>query len=811
MRKCLLVVLYLFISWGVFAQRNVVSGVVKDSLTGEPLSQVNIWLSEQNRGTITDKEGRFSLSTNQVFDSIHVSCIGYKTQHIKVDRQKKLVILLSENVIQMNNFDFKAGENPAFAILKKVHEKMTDNNPQHYSSYKCKYYSKSIFSSDVIIDSLTNAAFLDTLNRVTEEDLKLYALLSKQHLFMMESVIEKIHKRIDKNYEKILASKISGFSDPIMHLLTTEMHSFSFYDQHIIILGKPFENPLFDKRFQHYNFYLEDSTITGNDTIYTISFQPKPHFKFKAISGSMQITSDHWAVKNIMLSPIYDGKMINIVIEQNYQKIDNEYWFPSKNNVKISINVDIMSSYPLTGYFSSTYYDIEIGTKIKNNIFIGGGLYTDDIPNKKTCDNDSILTLYRTDSITAKEEQTYLVWDTISQELKLEKMTYAIRAISSGHVPIWIFDLDVPRILAINKHEGCRLGFGLHTNSRMLTWMTVGGFIGYGFKDKTWKAGMDVDFKVNRKWNTSVFAGITYDLISAGAEFDNSFSNKYSFSLKWLNNIPSVYYDNIFKSEIGISSLITRQLQATILFSYQKNKTGYNYSFLPLQTESNKRFNYSMALLRCSLKFSFSRMILTSNTFTLNEKDNYPTIEFTYTRGIKGFLKSDFAFNEYKLRIHQQIFIPYVGTFSYIIRGGLIDKPLPLSAMYAVHGSYMAFGFFDRGQFATMKANEFLSDRFISLHLSQLFLRLYTTKFSAMAPEILFNFAFGGLHHPEYHNGIDFQTMEKGYYEVGCMLHQILSIGFVNLGAGVYYRCGAYSHDRISDNFSFRLSFTIGK
>ena len=108
--------------------------------------------TEQNRGTITDKEGRFSLSTNQVFDSIHVSCIGYKTQHIKVDRQKKLVILLSENVIQMNNFDFKAGENPAFAILKKVHEKMTDNNPQHYSSYKCKYYSKSIFSSDVIID-----------------------------------------------------------------------------------------------------------------------------------------------------------------------------------------------------------------------------------------------------------------------------------------------------------------------------------------------------------------------------------------------------------------------------------------------------------------------------------------------------------------------------------------------------------------------------------------------------------------------------------------------------------------------------------
>lgn len=809
MRRLFVVILFIFsnISF-IFGQKYVLSGKVQDEETSKGIEYVHIRLSDTYYGTITDKNGNFTLVANKPIDEITISCVGYKQKQYPTNGKKKITITLQKDVIQLKDYVFRAGENPAHRIIKNVYENIDNNSPESYSSYKCRYYSKSFFSSDVINDSLTNLAFLDTTTQKTEEDLGLFAFLSRQHIFLMESVIERFYKQKDRLYERVIASKISGFSDPIFHLLTTELKSFSFYSDCFYILGTPFENPIFDKKFKNYYFSLQDTLYDGADTIFVVGFKPFPDKHFRALTGEIYVHSNQWAVQRVVVMPIFDTPRISILIEQNYHCLDSNRWFPSESNAKISIDINPIVSYPISGYFRSLYSDVEIGIPIKNSLFVGGELYVD----TKQVDikqSDLLLNQYRQDTIDERDKNTYLLWDTITQSVNLDKFIYVLRALSSGKIPIGKLDLEIPRFFAYNKYEGCRLGIGVRTNELLLKNIEFGAFFAYGFRDEMAKAGFDVNVSINKKWQTAFFAGLTYDVISAGSTFESQFMHTYSFSLKKLNEIPSLYYDNIFKGEIGISSLLSRHLTATLGFSYQHDIALYDYNFTPLDYKG-KHFNYDLAKLFLRLRLNFSRTILSTDIFTLTQKTHLPIVEVAYQRGLKIF-DSKLTYNEILLKIQQRIPISYIGEFSYIVRGGYIDKSLPLASLYAVHGSYMAFGVFDRGVFSTMKANEFLSNKFISIHLSHEFNRLYNTKISAPNIELLYNMAFGGLKNPQHHQGIAFKTMEKGYYELGCMIHRILRVGFFGIGAGVYWRFGAYSLPIVSDNFSFRFSATLGR
>ena len=54
-------------------------------------------------------------------------------------------------------------------------------------------------------------------------------------------------------------------------------------------------------------------------------------------------------------------------------------------------------------------------------------------------------------------------------------------------------------ILRYNEYEGYRVGFGAHTNNRVSNFFNVGGYGAYGFRDKTFKYGGDLSFKIWKK------------------------------------------------------------------------------------------------------------------------------------------------------------------------------------------------------------------------------------------------------------------------------------------------------------------------
>ena len=51
--------------------------------------------------------------------------------------------------------------------------------------------------------------------------------------------------------------------------------------------------------------------------------------------------------------------------------------------------------------------------------------------------------------------------------------------------------------------------------------------------------------------------------------------------------------------------------------------------------------------------------------------------------------------------------------------------------------------------------------------------------------------------------------MEKGFFESGLMLENLLNATYYKLGVGIFYRYGPYAKEKTADNFSYKLTFTF--
>jgi hypothetical protein len=51
--------------------------------------------------------------------------------------------------------------------------------------------------------------------------------------------------------------------------------------------------------------------------------------------------------------------------------------------------------------------------------------------------------------------------------------------------------------------------------------------------------------------------------------------------------------------------------------------------------------------------------------------------------------------------------------------------------------------------------------------------------------------------------------MNKGYFESGIQINNILKLSFQGYGIGIYYRYGPYSLPKLIDNWAFKFNLTF--
>lgn len=87
----------------VFAQSRQVSGVVTDAQSRQPLQGVTIQVANQRTTTVSDPDGRFTVTVPQKTVTVNLTYVGYKTQSVSIaPGETSLSVALETNSGEMN-------------------------------------------------------------------------------------------------------------------------------------------------------------------------------------------------------------------------------------------------------------------------------------------------------------------------------------------------------------------------------------------------------------------------------------------------------------------------------------------------------------------------------------------------------------------------------------------------------------------------------------------------------------------------------------------------------------------------------------
>jgi hypothetical protein len=832
-----------FFSLNITAQKVFsVSGKVLDAETKEPLAFVNIIQAGTRTGVSTDIDGKFTLQTLNPIVSIQLTYVGYYPLNYPVSSSKtqNLVISLQRKTYDLKEVTILPTINPAHRIIDSVLANRYQNDPEKLKTFSYTSYEKTIFTAKLdtvlevkkdsigawqrdtlAINSLDSTLFEPDTSAFAIQDTtisdssmaKLKDFFSKQDIAIMETVVERKFMAPDKNYENVKANRISGFQDPIFVFLVSQVQSTSFYREFFQILDKSYINPISNGSENKYIFILEDTLYTERqDTVFIISYRPRPNTNFDGLEGVLYINSNKWAIQNAIARPArVEG--LSIKIQQMYDYIDDAQWFPVQLNTDIIMPGMVIKSGDVTARFvgigKSYIRDIVINPELVRRQFATLGVDVDPASNEKP---ESFWNAYRIDTLSGRDLRTYAYLDSIGKEANFDKLANSFETLMNGRIPYKFIDIDLDRIIKYNPYQGIYLGLGIHTNDKLSRVFKVGGYGGYGFGDKSAKYGADVSVVLNRRHEVTWGAQYYYDLQEfAGVRFfddnDNFLTgeNWRDFLIQKMNptqNLSTTFGFRLlrdFKFGLGFK-IITKEAA-----------DGYQYLMAPSQdgpvvTQDVFRFTEVSAGFRFAFREKF--IVTKRNRMSLGTK--YPVLWLEYTRGIDGLFDGEYAYDRVDAKIEKSFYMKYLGKTSFAFKGGLVDKPIPATDLFNGNGSYRFFTIFAANSFATMRMNEFLSDRYVALYFTHSFGKLLK-RWKKFQPEFLIstNATFGWLKFDENHLNINYKTLDKGYYESGFLINNLLNVRVYSLGFGAFYRWGPYSYPLFKDNIALKVSITF--
>jgi hypothetical protein len=811
-KKILFLIFFFFYKILLFSQLSL-TGIVIDE-KNEPLPFVNILINKnQTDGVSSDIDGNFTINSTEPIQTLTLSFVGFKKLIYQIQQEdfgEKLVLPMKSTTFNLQEAVIIAGENPAHRIIRKVVKNRDKNNPEKMESFQCLTYNKIIV--DLIPDEIK---FKDFQKKHQGDKKKIQEKHSKHfekilgdtklaHFFIMESVSERSFLFPEKNKEHVLHNRVSGFHDPSFVALANDFQPFSFYGNHIEILDKAFLNPISPNSIKKYFFTIVDTLLQKTDSVFIISYHPRKGKNFEGLKGILYINTNGYALQNVIAEP-NDKSFIQMKIEQRYQQIEGKQWFPEQLNFVIKAS-EYPQKYIGTRMSGKSYISqVQLNPKLNKKDFKTQGYTTAKNANEKV---DSIWQNYRPQVLNQKEEMTYTVIDSIGEKDNFDQILEVSEAFANGRFSIKNIDILLPKILSFNDFEKTRLGLGLSTNDRLSKYFELSGYGGYGFSDKKWKYGGALLFNILPDEKLQLKFNYQKDLREPTALILSPEPPLFS------RQLYATQMDSWENKSVHLKGKLKHTVRFNLSFGQSIWQPQYEYQFDGSELDFEK-FNFTE--LGLNLRFSFSEKIVKVMGTEISTS-RFPLIYLSYTKGLKDIWQGEFDFQKIAFSVEDNFRTRGLGETSLRIEAGLASGKLPYNRLYSASGIGRGFQFLEiENTFQTMDIYEFLSDRFVHLFFEHNFETLLF-KYKNFKPEfaIVQNIGFGSLKNSQLHQGVEFKTMEKGFFESGLRVDNLLRFNYLNImyvgiGGGIYYRLGAYAFPTLEENlaYRFRLKFSF--
>tara|TARA_R110002049_G_scaffold32570_3_gene108296 strand:- start:593 stop:3097 length:2505 start_codon:yes stop_codon:yes gene_type:complete len=711
-----------------------VSGYVFDEFN-EPVSFANVLFKGSTRGTITDENGKFYLESDETWNALIVSFIGYETLDIPLVKRVNydLKFTLKEEASQLDQVVIVSGkqskkDNPAIDLLRKIWANKRSNGLKQFKQYEYDKYEKVEFDINTIDSALIKSKLFKGMEFVFNQ-VDTSRVTGKTYLpmFINEAVSTVYGDNIlNKEKEDLKGNKNSGFSDNqiIIDFVDDLYNDFNVYDNYLKFFDKSFVSPLSKTGINTYNYVLLDSAFVDNKWCYNIIYYPrrKNELTFK---GDFWVADTTYAIKEINLQASKSANINwvkDIYIEQEFEVLNDSLFLVKRDymmsDFAFSKKEKSRGVYgKRTTLYNNYRFDIDKGKKFYDEEVYN---YDKDIYDR----NDAFWAENRLEELSKDERGVYKMLDTLKTVKKFKRLYNLGSILSSGYIEFNTLPLDYGPIFStfgFNEVEGLRLRTGGRTYFGRNDLWRFEGFLAYGFRDDKFKYGISGKWLLDKKNRLIISGGNRRDVEQIGASLTTS-ADVLGRSLASSSVVNTGANDKL--TSINLTSLaIEAEPWRNVIF-----RLGANYRTLesasptfsldyntPTGVESDiKQFETSL-----SVSYFPKRKMTGFGVERLNANDDYARLFTQISKGDKSMFNSDFDYTKVQFSYIQPWQVGGFGRLTTTVEAGKTFGEVPLGLLSVIPGNQTYFSIYNT--FSQLDFYEFVSDTYTSFHLEHNF------------------------------------------------------------------------------------------
>ncbi|WP_366185314.1 DUF5686 family protein [Flavobacterium ovatum] len=823
-------VFLLLISLTIQAQFQI-NGIVKDFETNKSLPFATISLGKDHQ-TITDVDGKFSLKVNPNNTFFETSYVGYsKSINVISTNVAFYPIYLFTNTTVLEKVNIEHHNQALSIILKTIALKKENNPKEKLNSFEFKAYNKLLVSAHP--DSITgklDSVFIQKKRRllfskIDSTNYKFKESINKHHLFLTEKVSQ--YQFEDKTLkETILGTKMAGLKQPIYEIIGFNLQSFSVYDDKYELFETKYKSPLSTDAIKDYTYNLLDTVTLKGRTAYMIHFKNKKRSKASGLEGVLYIDQNSYAIAKAVMR-IKGVLDISGIHEFEYIP-EEKIWFPyaktfkivkGKNDDDIKIlggtiqfDGDIEDNFETRNKQPSDYvyllsqtnnFDIQYNGPVQIKKSFVSIEIKDSALNKPV----DFWNKYRKDPLDIREQKTYLALDSLFLKKRYESKIRFGRKVINGYLPLNFFDMDLRKLFRYNNYEGFRLGFGGVTNERFSKKFKIDGYTAYGTKDGIFKYHLGSAVRIGKFSNSWIGASYTDDVREIAS---TTFSiDKIPFKLYDPRPINISTFYNYVSWRTYLETAIIPKTESIWELSHSEVLPKFNYAY---NLNNTLYTYYQMTTTKVSLQWNPFSNYMQTPTGKIEVEKRFPKFTFQLTQSLPKVFENDFEFTKIDFKTEYEKKHLNGQKTNLLFQGGYALGDVPLTHLYNTSPNNITketiiqrITFAGKNSFETMYFNEFFSSEFVYFQFKHSFNRVKL--FSKIKPSFVLvsRMAWGNLDKPEQHVGLNYKTLNDGYFESGVELNQILN----GLGLTAFYRYGPNQLSKFEDNIAIKLSFVL--
>lgn len=731
MKQLVMVVLTFFSTYFTEAQ-TVITGIIKDAATQQPLSYVSIYFKDAN-GVVSGEDGTYTLSTtNTKLTKIEFSYGGYKLISKSITPGKQITLninmeqqAMAEVIIKTNKrAKYSNKDNPAVELIRKVIDNKSRNRINAYDFVQYQQYEKMELSLTNKPEKLMKNKLLKNYQFVLENwDTTKIAGKTVLPVYLEEHLSDKYYSK-NPNKEKtiVLGQKKVNFgeyidNDGVSKYVNRLYADIDVYDNNITILTTQFLSPIADMAPTFYRFYIRDTVELDGIKLIKLYFTPR-NTNDLLFRGVMFITLDgNYAVQKINMT-ISKNANLNFTrelrINQDYEKGSDDRYHVILSNMMAEFALTKNASGGLLGERTVSFKNFVINQPAPDSIY--SAKQEVNLESKANL-TDSFWVSNRHQPLTTVESKTYSNIDSLQNMKSYKRFMDIATLLLAGYKNLGPYEVGpVNAFYSFNPVEGFRLRLGGRTTPKFNKNLYFENYLAYGFKDEKFKYFLSGAYSFNHK---SVYSyplnylkvSYQYDTKIPGQELQFVSEDNFLLSFKRGDNNKWMY-NNTFKTsyvrefgknasyELGFKN--TRQTPAGSIV-FEKEGTG---EVIP---------NITTSELLAELRWAPNEQFYQGKVYRIPIKNKYPIFTLRYIAGIKGLMNGQYNYQNISLNVAKRVYLSQFGFADVVMEGGYISGKLPYPLL-TIHRANQTYAY-QLNSFNLMNFMEFVSDRYASANV----------------------------------------------------------------------------------------------